>query len=222
VSALLLVLAALQGPPPPALDEGTFVVRQDTIEIAREYFRLFAGRPAGGWSLAATTRYNLSRPSVVLAPILELAADSTPLALQYDVGDPRDPVRILGQAGRNRFTLRYLARASERARELAAAPNTVVLDDSVFVLYLFAAWRARPSPGTLTAILPRRARREVLTIQDLGMQPTTLNRDPTMLRHVAVNGGAAGPAHLWLDPEGHLMKVDLPMRHLVAERRPAN
>ncbi|OLC07452.1 MAG: hypothetical protein AUH42_03550 [Gemmatimonadetes bacterium 13_1_40CM_70_11] len=103
MSAFFLVLAVLQAPPP--LDEGSFVVRQDTIEIAREEFRLFAGRPAGGWSLAATTRYNHTPPGVVLSPILELAADSTPLALQYDVGDPREPVRILGQAGRGRFTL---------------------------------------------------------------------------------------------------------------------
>ncbi len=220
MNVLLLVLAAWQGP--PSLDEGTFVVRQDTLEIAREEFRLFAGRPAGGWSLAATTRYNHNSPGVVLSPILELAADSTPLALQYDVGDPRAPVRILGQAGRGRFTLRYLARASERARELAAAANSVVLDDSVFALYLFVAWRARSSPVTLTAIHPRGARRVAVTVQDLGIQPTTLNHDPTMLRRVAVTGGAAGPASLWLDAGGRLMKVELPSRHIVAERLPSN
>ena len=194
-------------------------MRRDSVEIAREEFRLFAGRHAGGWSLAATTRYGPGAPSIVLAPILELAADSTPLALEYAVGDPRDPVRILGQAGRGRFTLRFLGRARERAREVAATPNMVVLDDSVFALYVFAAWLARPAPGTLTAILPRGPRRELLTVQDLGFQPTTLNRDPTTLRHVAITGGTAGPAHLWLDGEGRLRKVELPMRHVVAERR---
>jgi len=97
-----------------------------------------------------------------------------------------------------------------------------VLDDSVFVLYLFAAWKARSSPVTLTAILPRGARREAVTVQDLGTQPTTLNRDVTTLRRVTVIGGAAGPAYLWLDPQGRLMKVELPSRHIVAERRPAN
>jgi hypothetical protein len=89
-------------------------------------------------------------------------------------------------------------------------------------LYLFAAWLARPAPGRLTAILPRGPRREVLTVQDLGVQPTTLNRDPTTLRHVAITGGTAGPAHLWLDREGRLVKVELPARHVVAERRVAN
>jgi len=222
VSALLLLLAAIQGAPPPPLDAGSFVVRRDTVEIAREEFRLFAGRPAGGWSLAATTRYGFGPQGVMLAPILEVAADSTPLALEYAVGDPRDPVRILGQTGHSRFTLRYLGRARERAREVPAAPNTVVLDDSVFALYLFAAWLARPAPGRLTAILPRGPRLEALTVQDLGVQPTTLNRDPTTLRHVAITGGTAGPAHLWLDREGRLVKVELPERHVVAERRAAN
>lgn len=222
MSALLLLLTALQGAPPPPLDEGSFIVRRDSVEIAREEFRLFAGRPTGGWSLAATTRYGPGPPGVVLSPVLELAADSTPLTLEYAVGDPRDPVRILGQAGRGRFTLRFLGRARERAREVAAAPNMVVLDDSVFALYVFAAWLARPAARTLTAILPRGPRREVLTVQDLGVQPTTLNRGPTTLRHVAITGGTAGPVHLWLDGEGRLMKVELPTRHLVAERRAAN
>src|SRR5260370_33767769 len=122
--------------------------------MAREEFRLFAGRPAGGWSLAATTRYGPGAPAIVLAPTLEPAADSTPLALEYAVGDPRDPVRILGQAGRGRFTLRFLGLARERAREGAAAPNMVVLDDSVFALYVFGPRLARPAPGTTTAILP--------------------------------------------------------------------
>ncbi len=220
MSPLFLILAAVQAPAP--LDEGAFAVRRDTTEIAREEFRLLAGRPAGGWSLAATTRYNHDRPSVVLAPVLELAPDSTPLTLQYDVADPREPVHILGQAGRGRFTLRYLARGSERARELATGPRTVILDDSVFALYLFVAWRARPTPTALIAILPRGARRETLTVQDLGVAPTTLNRDPATLRHVAVTGQAAGPVHLWLDARGRLMKVEVPDRRIVAERLPAN
>ena len=66
----LLVLAALQSP----LDEGTFVVREDTLEVARESFRLVHGRLARGgvgWTLATTIRYDRTRPVVVLAPILD-------------------------------------------------------------------------------------------------------------------------------------------------------
>lgn len=217
MSALAIALLLLQGP----LDEGTFVVREDTVEVAREAFRLSAGRLAGGgsgWSLASTVRYDRTRPVVVLSPILEVGADTLPQALQYDVADPRGPVRILGQLSRGRFTVRFLARATEKAREFPANGRTVVLDDSVFAPYLFAAWRAAPTPVAVTAIVPRGARRETLLVQDLGVETTTLNRDPAALRHITVTGGANRLVHLWLGTDGRLLKVEIPSRRLSAQR----
>jgi hypothetical protein len=219
VNALLLLLATLQTQAP--LDEGTFIVRRDTDEIAREEFRLVTARPAG-WSLGASARYDHGRPQAVLTPILTLGPDSVPVTLQFDVADPGQQMRILGQAGRGRFTLRYLAHGSERARELAAGPNTVVLDDSVFALYTFVAWRAGATPVTLTAIFPRGARRETLVVQDRGPEATVLNRDAATLRHIVVTGGSAGPVDLWLDPRGRLVKLQFPDRQLVVERLPAS
>ncbi len=116
MSALLLVLAALQAP----LDEGTLLVRQDTAEIGREAFRLSAAR-GPGWTLASTVRYDRNRPIVVLNPILEIGADSLPATLEFSVADPRDPLRILGQLARGRFTVRLLGRRTERAREFPAS-----------------------------------------------------------------------------------------------------
>lgn len=217
--ACLVVLSLLQAGAP--LDEGVFVVRDDTLEIARESFRMNQGRLARGgtgWTLATTIRYDRARPVVVLAPILEVTTDTLPATLQYDIADPRQPARILGELGRGRFTVRYVARATERAREFPAGPRAAVLDDSVFALYVFAAWRATTTPAPLTAIFPRGFRREVLEIQDLGVAPTTLNRDPATLRHVTVTGGANQAVHLWLDTAGRLMKVEIPSRHLTVER----
>lgn len=212
MTAVLLALAALQTP----LDEGTLVVRQDSVEVAREAFRLLR---AQNWTLAATTRYDRTRPVVALSPILEVGPDTLPTTLQYDVAD-REPVRILGQLGRGRFTVRVLARATERAREFPTNGRTVVLDDSVFSLLLFAAWRASRAPAPLTAIYPRGMRREMLVLQDLGIETTTLNRDPATLRHVTLTGGANGVIHVWLSADGRLMKVEIPSRQLAAERAP--
>src|SRR5258705_7151475 len=219
MNAWLLALALLQAP----LDEGTFVVREDTIEVGREVFRLSAGRPARGavgWTLATTIRYDRTRPVVVLAPILDVSADTLPATLQYDVADPRQPVRILGELGRGRFTVRFVARATERAREFPAGGRPVVLDDSVFALYLFAAWRAAGEPAQLTAIVPRGLRREAVEVQDQGMAPTTLNHSPVTLRHVTVTGGPNQVVHLWLDTNARLMKEEIPSRRLSAERAP--
>jgi len=195
MSVVLLALLALQAP----LDEGTLLVRQDTAEIGREAFRLSAARGGSGWTLASTVRYDRNRPIVVLNPILEIGADSLPASLEFSVADPRDPLRILGQLARGRFTVRLLGRRTERAREFPASGRVVVLDDSVFALYLLAAWHAGPSPVPVTAIFARSGRRELLVVQDQGVEATTVNRDPASLRHVTVTGGANQLVHLWLD-----------------------
>ena len=215
----LLALALLQAP----LDEGTFVVREDTVEVARETFRLNHGRLARGgigWTLATTIRYDRTRPVVVLAPILDVTVDTLPATLQYDVADPRQPVRILGELGRGRFTVRFVARTTERAREFPAGGRSVVLDDSVFALYLFAAWRAAVQPSELTAIVPRGLRRDAVQVQDLGLAPTTVNRAPVTLRHITLTGGPNLVVHLWLDGSARLIKVEIPSRRLSAERAP--
>ena len=218
MTALWLALAVLQSP----LDEATLLVRQDTVEVAREAFRLTPARAASsGWTLATTIRYDRSRPVVVLDPILELGSDSAATTLEYTVADPRDPMRILGQFTRGRFVVRMLGRRTERAREFPAPPPAAVLDDSVFALYLPVAWLGRTRAAQVTAVFPRAGRRELLAVQDLGIEPTTLNRDPADLRHITVTGGENRLVHVWLGAEGRLAKVEIPSRGLVAARQPA-
>jgi hypothetical protein len=217
----LLFVALLQAGGGTSIDEGVFVVREDTVEVARESFRLAHGRLSrgeAGWTLATTVRYDRARPVIVLSPILEVSGDTLPATLQYDVADPRQPSRILGELNRNRFTVRFVARSTERAREFPAGQRTTVLDDSVFALYLFAGWWASSTPVSLTAIVPRALRRDMIEVQDHGLASTTLNRDPATLRHVSVSGGANGIVHLWFDTAGRLMKVEIPSRRLSAER----
>src|SRR5207245_10744596 len=99
--------------------------------------------------------------------LLACNGDRLPATLQYAVADPRQPSRILGGRGRRRFTVRLIARATERAREFATGPRAVVLDDSVFALYVFAAWRAAAEPAVITALLPRALRRAMFTINTI-------------------------------------------------------
>jgi len=218
-TALVALLGLRAG---PASDEGMLVIRQDTVEVAREAFRLSPRAGAGqtGWTLASTVRFESGRPTIVLHPILEIGPDSLPLSLEYNVADPREPLRILGQLARGRFTVRLLGRRTERVREYPGTPPLVVLDDSVLALYLAAAWQARPEPRQVNAVFPRSGRRELLAVEDRGVQATTLNRARQSLRHVTVTGGANGLVHLWLAPDGRLFKVEIPSRRATAERLP--
>jgi hypothetical protein len=217
-----LILAALVGLQSP-LDQGTLVIREDTVEVARETFQLSnvrLGLTESGWRLAARARYERSRPVVVLSPILEVSGDSQPLHLNFEAADPRAPVRIRGERARDRMTLRYLSHRGERAREVPVAGATVILDDSVFSLYVFAAWRARQIPADLAAIVPRADRREILRVEDLGTGTTALNGVLSTLRHLRLTGGANQVVHLWVNATGLLEKIEIPSRRLRVERLP--
>jgi len=219
VTVWLLLLLVLQA----QVDEGTFVVRDDTTEVARETFRLSEG-PIGlgraGWRLATRVRYDRARPAIVLASTLEVGSDSQPLSLSFDVADPRAPLRVLGQLSRDRLTVRLLGRQSEGAREFPVSGRAVILDDSVYALYAFPAWRAGARPVSLTAVVPRAGREETLLVEDLGLAATTVNRDPATLRHLTLTGGANGVVHLWLDSNGRVLKIEIPTRKVRVERRP--
>ena len=224
MTAALLLLSLVQAnpaPPAPAsaiLDEGVLVVRRDSVEIAREQYQLVASPRTGGWTLGATSRYAGSTVSgLTLAPVLELGPASLPRTLQFEVTGAAEPLRLLGQASRDRFTLRYLGRGTERAREFPARGPTVVLDDSVYSFYIVAAWFARPSPVRLTAVFARSARLATLTVQDRGLQSTTVHRNAAMLRDITVSDGVA-TIHVWLDASGKLMKIENPALHWTAER----
>jgi hypothetical protein len=206
VTPLFLLVALAQVP-----DSGVLVIRQDGLVLARESFHVAPSPATGGWRLEASVRYERDRPAVVLTAILDLGRDTLPQTLQYDVGNPGAPIRILGQAGRHRFTVRYLARAAERAHEFPADAHTIILDDSLFSPYLVAGWRGASVAQSLSAIFPRDGRREALTVQAQdGSAP---------LRRVVVTGGAAATLSLWLDSAGRLMKLEIPSRRLVIERQ---
>lgn len=218
---LAVLLALAQG----TREQAVLLVRIDTLQVARETYGFGPSRLSGGaagWVIDVTTHYDRARPMIVLSPTLEIAADSLPVTLQFDVANPREPVRVLGQLGRNRFTVRTVARGLERAREFPLRAPAVVLDDSVYALYQIAAWFARPTPVILTAVVARAARRDTLTLTDAGNETVLVQRRTLTLRHLTLTGGPNELVHLWLDSAGRLIRLTIPSRMLVAEREPTD
>ena len=203
---LLLVLTL-----PQAADSGVLVIRQDSTLVARESFHVSPDPTTGGWILDANVRYDRGRPVVQLVPIVQIGRDTSAVKVQFDAGDPGAPLRILGQVGRHRFTLRYLARNQERARELPDPGRAVIVDDSVFSLFTPVAWLVRGGEGRVAAIFPRPGIAETWTVRDQGLV--------SGLRLVAVESQRLGTIRVWTDSAGRLTRVEIPRLHLSAERQ---
>ncbi|MGH7753652.1 MAG: hypothetical protein ACREN5_12620, partial [Gemmatimonadales bacterium] len=217
MTAGVVLLAALQAAP---LDQGVLAVRRDSVEVARESFRLQGSRlssGASGWIVTTTSQYGAD---LALSAIVEVGPDSLALFLQYDVQHPSRPYRVLGRSAAGRMVLRHVSPRSERARELPTGPALVILDDSLFATYAVAAWFAGQAPQAVTAVYPRAGRRETLTIRDEGETHTMVNGDVATARHVVLSGGVDGPAHIWVSRDGRLLKVELPAHGVSAERQP--
>lgn len=217
---ILLMLAL-----PQVADSGILVIRQDSTLIARESFHTSPGPTSGGWILDANVRYDRSRPVVQLAPIVQVGSDLAAVKVQFDAGDPGSPLHIIGQVGRHRFTLRYVSRSDERARELPDPGRAVVVDDSVFSLFTPVAWLVRGGTGTVSAIFPRPGVAETWTVRDEGLVSTGPGSGggggglDFRLRLVSVESPRLGTIRVWMDAAGRLAKVEIPRLHLSAERQ---
>jgi len=210
----LLVLAL-----PQVADSGVLVIRQDSTLIARESFHTSPDPTSGGWILDANVRYDRSRPVIQLSPIVQVGSDLSAVKVQFDAGDPGAPMHILGQVGRRRFTLRYVSRNDERARELPDPGRAVVVDDSVFSLFTPVAWLVRSGEGSVAAIFPRPGVAETWTVKDEGLVAAGGPGTDTRLRLVTVQSPRLGSIRIWMDAAGRLAKVDIPRLHLSAERQ---
>ena len=214
---ILLVLAL-----PQVADSGILVIRQDSTLIARESFHTSPDPTSGGWILDANVRYDRSRPVIQLAPIVQVGSDLAAVKVQFDAGDPSAPLHIIGQVGRHRFTLRYVSRSDERARELPDPGRAVVVDDSVFSLFTPVAWLVRGGAGTVSAIFPRPGVAETWTVKDEGLVPARSGGGggtDTRLRLISVESPRLGNIRIWMDAAGRLARVEIPRLHLSAERQ---
>lgn len=173
----------------PAADEGVLIVRSAGRVVGREEFVLRRVGDASG-------RNGLTLSAVSTYP-------------------PADPNRTLVRFAPRRVTVRLATATGEAAREYPTAGRYIIADDSVLALFVLAADGV---PGPVLVYLPRSGRRVSGTLKDFGLQPTALGREIRELRHLVLQIEDS-LYHLWYDTAGRLMKVAVPARDMVAERR---
>jgi hypothetical protein len=215
IVVLLLLLAIPVGTAAAqTLDEGTFSIRRDGREVAREQFVLREGRGRGqesGSTITTTARFGKGDSARAFGAVLQRTPRGRVAAFQYDL-PPGTPIRrILAASDNGRLTVRSLGERSESARQWPATPTTVLLADSVFALYAAVAEFATTDGAALIAIFPRPGTR---------VRFTATREEANDPRGVVVHmrGGLNGT--LTLGPANRLERVNLPGRGISAIRRP--
>lgn len=133
--------------------------------------------------------------------ILERLPDGTLYGAQIDDRGPAGASRTYAEAVQGRLVVRGLSRAGEMAREHPGGPGVVVLDDSLFALWVAPATLATRDGTLLTGIFPRTGRRLAFTAR-LGDSGTPGRRA------VSLRGDIEGT--VWLDETGRLLRIEFP------------
>ena len=212
-------LAALLALPTPAgcqlkEDAGTLVIRQHGKEIGVESFRVRPAREgrAVGDSITSSVRYPATRPQVEISVSLERHPSSA-FSFQLEYRSPDDSRQVYAGSARSRVTVRQVAKGIESAREFPGGERMVILEDSVFALYLTAAHLATDEGQALTALFPRSGRRVSFTARKID---GSVRAGDLKLQQVRLLGGISGD--IYLDQSGRLARVDLPSLGIEASR----
>ena len=187
------------------LDQGTLTVRVGDVEVAREQFALVPGRRGGltGSSLRATASYPGVRPRTQYTAILERNAAQTLAAFQVErSGDA--PERTVAELSRDRLTVRTAAPARETAREYPGGADLVVLDDSVYSLWLAVVDLATEEGAPIRVVYPRTGWR--------GRIVATRMRIPDAASSISLSGDIGG--QILLDADGRFAGLILPAKQV--------
>jgi hypothetical protein len=167
-------------------DRGTFSIKRNGRETGHEEFEIRPGKPGRpvGDSLLSAARYPESRPQTVLEAV---------------------SMQLIATVGRGRVTIRTVGQGAESARELAGGSPVVMLDDSLYALYLPLARYATEQGRTVVAVFPRASRRVQITATRTALSGPGDTGATTV---VDLTGGVTGS--LYLDAKGRLLEVDFP------------
>jgi hypothetical protein len=157
-----------------------------------------------------------------LVPALRTDASFVPIAYQLEIrqGDAVT-MRLKGIAGRGRFSTQVRTSTGESTKEFITADDALLLDDDVFHQYYFIAQRAQKlgaAGGTIAVIVPQRNEQQMLRVRWADDEQINIAGAALRARHLVLTGPGGGTRQLWMDAQGHPLKISLDASGLVAER----
>lgn len=216
------VCLALLGRASPAsgvqriVDEGSFAILRAGQVVGREDFTIRRGAVGGaasGFIITTTAYYPAERPLRTLSAVIQVHPDSQIASARFDATNGTRHVALI-EFGPRRVTVRLGAPGRESTREYPSGGNPQLDHDSLFGYYAVLPLRT----GPVALISPQDGRRRTGTVQVHGMERTAVAGTQRTARRVTVES-ERGTLQLWFDPEGRLLKMNIPSLDLTWERR---
>ncbi len=219
---VVIALALLVATQDVVVDRATLVIREGGREVGRETYTIQQRRlndGTSGYSLEARGSYARLRTSLRMS----LSSRWEPRQIEQTTTNfvGGDRTLVTGQAGRGRFRLRTVGPDHESEREHPARDPVLLLSDSVFSGYVLVGYSVIAGQNRFTSIDLSTGERATLNAVDRGMQSTIVSGVSMSLRDIEVSAGDVR-FHVWIRPDGSLVKIDLPDHGVVVERLAAS
>lgn len=200
------------------LDEGTFRLLVGGREVGVETFSIRRNGDGADAVVIAQGRIVLGNGGdEVIANVQVAGAGLRPVAYDLELrgGDAR---RIRGSVTGNRAAARTVSPTGETMREYLVTDGAVVLDDGVAHHYYFIAQRAAAGATSTPIMVPRESRQMQATIALGAQESVSTGGITTSGRRLTVQTAGGDARHVWIDPQGRVLRVEIPARGYVAVR----
>ncbi len=217
----LLLAAVLLARSAPALaqesvvDEGTLVITRNGAPIGREAYRIVRAAAGGGQAYRATATISFNAERITL----RLTTDSVGGPLSYEAEVRVSGVmtsHVDGNGRPGRFSTLTHTPDGESARDYVMGTDPLALDASAFDPYYFAT--LPPLRTRFAVIDPRAGTHATFRFEERGQEPIRVGRGTVSAMHYALIGADGATRDIWMDANGHLLRVAVPARNLVAQR----
>jgi hypothetical protein len=215
---LALTSLDAQTPASRALDRGSFLVTINGQRVWREDFTI-SGTP-GARTMEYLSSATISSGSQKRLPTLWTDSAGTPSRYSHSVETRSTSGTTteswMGTIVRGRVSARITNTRGPSEREYVWSEGAVILEDDVFHQYYFVMQRA--TGGSVRVVVPLRNRQLQLSVSSGGDESLTIGAKPIAARKFTLAEPNGDAREVWVDQAGHVLKVAIPVRGLVALR----
>lgn len=223
IAASLIVLLALASPTAAAaqsvvVDQGTFIVHVNGREVGTEEFaiRRAGFGPAAAFIADAIVTLRDGAGPRELRPLLR-ATGTAGATEGYQLNvTGSDALEIRMTRAEPRFFSRFQSEQGVEEREFRARPNTRVVD--VMIAHHFYFLRDISEGESAPILVPSERREATLAAGTVAEDEIVVGPNPVPARRVSFSLDGE-ELTVWFDRQGRVLRVEVPARAYVAERR---